>query len=262
MSVRASRGERGRGAGALGGGGGGRVMPRDEQQFLGVLARWRCLTAAQVAGWLDLSELIVYRRLRVLRGHGLVEYARPFAHEPGVFLITTAGLGVLRSELPAPRLDLRTHRHDLLAVSAAVALRDERPDLVVVSEREMRSLDRREDRDPDAPLLGVAYPGFGPSGFPRLHYPDLALADRDGRRRVAVEVELTSKGRRRLEQILTAYARDRYLDRVVYLTDRDAIARAVTRAAEHVGAGALLDLRRLDPSAAAAPTPPIERTVR
>ena len=261
MWMRASR-EGGRGGGALVGGGGGRVMPRDEREFLGVLARWRCLTAGQVAGWLGLSELIVYRRLRVLRGHGLVDYARPFAHEPGVFLITAAGLGVLRSELPVPRLDLRTHRHDLLAASAAGVLRDEHPDLTVVTEREMRSLDRREDRDPDAPALGVAYPGLGPSGFPRLHYPDLALVDASGRRRVGVEVELTSKGRRRLEQILTAYARDRHLDRVIYLTDRDAIARAVTRAAEHAGAGALLDLRPLDASAATAPTPTTEKSFR
>lgn len=262
MSVTAGRGEKARRARAPVASGAGRVMPRDETAFLGTLARWRCMTAGQLAGWFGVSEFVVYRRLRVLRRHGLVEYERPFQHEPGVFLITSAGLGVVRCELPVPRLDLRTHRHDLLVVDAAIELRVERAELSVVTEREMRSRDRREDRPEDTPTLGVAYPGCGPSGYLRVHYPDLALLDAVGRRRVGVEAELTSKGRRRLEQILTAYARDRDLQQVVYLTDRDAIARAIERAADRAGARELLDLRRIDTDLTPSQTTPTEGTDR
>lgn len=255
MSVRAARGEGGRGAGVRGLAVSGRLMPRDVSAFLAALAPWRFLTAAQLCALLELSELVVYRRLRVLRAHGLVDYVRPFQHEPGVFLITAAGLGLLRSELPAPRLDLRIYRHDLLAGWAAIGLATEHPDFTIVSEREMRSLDRREDRPGELPVLGVPYPGLGPSGHPRRHYPDFALLDAGGRRRIAVEVELTSKGRRRLEQILTAYARDRHIEQVVYLTDRDGIADAVARAAAKAGAAGLLEIRRLGNEAGLHPTP-------
>lgn len=244
MSVRAARGEGGRGANERGLAVGGRLMPRDESSFLAALAVWRFLTALQMCALLGLSELVVYRRLRVLRWHGLVDYVRPFQREPGAFLITAAGIALLRSELPAPRVDLRTYRHDLLVGWAAIALAAEHPDFTIVSEREMRSRDRREDRPVELPVLGVPYPGLGPSGHPRLHYPDLALLDARGRRQIAVEVELTSKGRRRLEQILAAYARDRHLEQVVYLTDRDAIADAVVRAAAKAGAGGLVHVRR------------------
>lgn len=111
--MRAARGEGGRVANERGLAVGGRLVPRDESSLLAALASWRFLTVRQLGALLGLSELVVYRRLRVLRAHGLVDYARPFQREPGVFLITAAGLAPLRSELPAPRLDLRTYRHKL-----------------------------------------------------------------------------------------------------------------------------------------------------
>lgn len=195
---------------------------------------------------LELSEDMVYRRLRVLRAMGLVSYARPHHDEPGVYVITAAGLGYISSALPAPRLDLRTHRHDLLVVDVCQEIARERPDLDLCTERLMRSWDRRQDPDRPDRWLGMRFPGHAPSGMPRMHYPDATFLDAGRRQRIAVEVELTLKGRRRLERIVRSYWRGLDLEQILYVTDRQDVARAVRRAAGAAGAGGRLEVRMLD----------------
>ncbi len=53
----------------------------------------------------------------------------------------------------------------------------------------------------------VRLAGVGPHGGERRHYPDLVLTTETGHR-VAIELELTGKGRRRTEEILGGYAFD------------------------------------------------------
>jgi hypothetical protein len=56
-----------------------------------------------------------------------------------------------------------------------------------------------------------------------MHFPDL-LAIREDGARVAFELELSVKGRRRLEGILLGYATEPRLARVVYVTDSRRVA--------------------------------------
>jgi hypothetical protein len=104
----------------------------------------------------------------------------------------------------------------------------------------MRSRDRREP-DP-AERFGVRLPGVGPHGQERRHYPDLLLTTAHGRR-VAVELELTPKGRARRTAIMGAYAFDHQVHAVVYLVPNDRMRRAVESSARQAGIGRMVHVR-------------------
>ena len=86
-----------------------------------------------------------------------------------------------------------------------------------------------------------------PDGRPRLRRADLVLMPReeDGRRPVAIEVELAVKWARRLEAICRAWARCRLVDHVRYYAS-PAAARAVARAVERVQAHDVIEIYSLD----------------
>jgi len=92
-------------------------------------------------------------------------------------------------------------------------------------------------------VLGVRLGGLGPRGQERLHYPDLLLHTTDGRR-VALELELSSKGHR-LETILAGYGADPRIDGVVYLVESAAVARSVQAAARRLGVSSLVHVQRV-----------------
>ena len=104
--------------------------------------------------------------------------------------------------------------------------------------------------------------GVGPHGRESLHYPDLLLRTADGRR-VALELELSSKGRDRLNKIMAGYAADPRIDAVVYLVPTASLARSVKAAARRAGISELVHIQRVRStvhSPAAAPVRAAERT--
>jgi hypothetical protein len=142
---------------------------------------------------------------------------------------------MIASSLPPPRrADLDAHRHDvgvawlwLAAQRGAFGSLDE-----IVSERRMRSHDGTpEGRERP---FGVRLGGVGPHGHDRLHYPDLLLETSTGHR-VGLELELTSKGRTRREEILGAYAGDARVEAVVYVVDKPSVGRAISVSAARLG---------------------------
>jgi hypothetical protein len=162
-------------------------------------------------------------------------------------LITRAGLSLIGSSLPPPDLDLRVYAHDVGVAWLWLAARNGTFGALAetVSERRMRSHDARRDSDPRPPEpLGVRLGGVGPRGQERLHYPDLLLRTADDRR-IALELELSAKGRTRLETILAAYGADPRIDGVVYLVDKAAVARSVTAAARRLGVSSRLHIQRV-----------------
>jgi hypothetical protein len=111
----------------------------------------------------------------------------------------------------------------------AVWLEEHEPAFMVRSERELRVAERRAGRA----LASVAVGGGLPDGRARLHRPDLLLVPSAGGPVVAVEVELTVKGARRLEGIVRAWARCRDVAGVRYYA-APAAGRAVGRAVSAV----------------------------
>jgi hypothetical protein len=193
---------------------------------------------------LDRSPRTASARLARLAEAGYVRSERLFAGRPPMHLITPAGLRVAGSTLEPPRVDARTYQHDVGAAWLWLAARAGTfgPLQEVVAERRLRSHDAK--REPGTQPLGVRLGGVGPRGQERLHYPDLLLSTAGGRR-VALELELSSKGRTRLETILVGYGSDPRIDGVVYLVDKASVARSVTEAARRLGVWSRVHLQRV-----------------
>jgi hypothetical protein len=210
-----------------------RLTDRDRELLL-FAARHRLFLAAQLQVLLGVTAPAVATRLRALRRAGYLGAQRPFDRQPHCYWITRRGLGAIESRLPTPRPELGSYRHDLGLAWLWLAAQQGAfgPVQQIVSEREMRSRDGTSGRR--ANPFGVRLGGVGPGGRQRLHYPDLLLVGPRGRR-VALELELTSKGRARRERILAGYAADGRIDSVLYLVDRPATARAIRGSASRLG---------------------------
>jgi hypothetical protein len=216
------------------------VITRRDRLLLAMAAEHRLILPAHVGALLGISRSAAGRRLRTLDKAGYLSSRRLLAGQPMAYQISRRGLELIGSTLPAPRIDLNSYAHDVgvawlwLAAHAGTfgAVRE------VVGERTMRSADGRLRAGGGAggpqPPWGVRLGGTGPGGRPRLHYPDLVLITPEGRR-LAIELELTAKGRARREQILAGYGADVRIDAVLYLVERPALARAVRESARRLG---------------------------
>jgi hypothetical protein len=95
--------------------------------------------------------------------------------------------------------------------------------------------------------LAVRLGGYGRGGAPRLHYPDLLLVTPDGHR-IAVELELSGKGRLRRERILAAYGADARIDAVLYLVTDRAVGEQVRSSARRLGIGSMVHVQSTRPA--------------
>ena len=217
-----------------------RLTDRD-RELLQFAAWHRIVLASHLQVLLEATASAVTTRLRALRRAGYLNSQAPFDRQSRCYWITRRGLDAIESSLPASRLELRSYRHDLGLAWLWLAGHSGAfgPAREIVSEREMRSSDAfaahaaREDGECVEPF-GVRLGGVGPGGRERLHYPDLLLVGSGGRR-VAVELELTSKGRARRERILSGYAADGRIEEVLYLVDRPGVARAIRSSVARLG---------------------------
>lgn len=218
-----------------------RITDRD-LKLLAFMAEHRLILADHMRALLGVSRSVAHRRLHALSELGMVGQQRLFHAQPGAYRITRRGLAAIDSSLPPPRVDWRSYAHDLgLAWLWLAAQRGELGELKdVISERRLRSHDGTARGGED--VLGVRLGGYGPNGKPRLHYPDLVLIDPSGRR-IAVELELSCKGRTRRERILGGYASDPRIDAVLYLADKPHVARAIRDSARRLDASARIYVR-------------------
>jgi hypothetical protein len=165
----------------------------------------------------------------VLVDHGLLARARLVYGQPALYTATTDGLRwVGIPQLEPARVGVATTRH--WAVCARLAVRLERAESVEVwGEPRLRAAELEAER-----AVASAQLGHLGDGRPRLRRPDLVLFP-DAASPVAVEVELSVKGCRRLEAICRAWARCRLVSEVRYYAPPH-VARAVSRAVSSVHA--------------------------
>ncbi len=232
-----------------------RLTERD-LRLLEFIADHRLVLACHVQTLLETSAAVTYGRLRSLTTGGYLRQRKVFHRQPGCYQITRKGLAAIDSGYLPPQIDLARYRHDvgvawlwLAARSGAFGLARD-----VISERRLRSHDASPERSGEP--LGVRLGGYGPGGKPRLHYPDLLIVLAAGQR-VAVELELTAKGRTRRETILSGYAVDSRIDAVLYLAQHPAIARSVRSSARMLGVANRVHVQpfRWSPAAMRAPAP-------
>ena len=85
-----------------------------------------------------------------------------------------------------------------------------------------------------APAVAVRLGGVGPAVRERIHYPDLLLVTPTGRR-IAVELELSWKGRRAPGGSSRATRADPRVAAVLYLVEDRIVGRSIEAAARRLG---------------------------
>jgi hypothetical protein len=150
---------------------------------------------------------VTFDRERRLREAGLIEAHPPFGAGGALLIATRRGLAACRRpELRPQRLSPYTERHSI--VVAHVAARLELVGHQLLSEREIAAAERLEGRR----IYSAARRDRG------YHRPDLI---RFGAGPEAIEVELTNKAPRRLDELLRCWRfarmRGSEIERVIYL---------------------------------------------
>jgi hypothetical protein len=205
-----------------------RLTDRD-RALLGFMAEHRIVLERQLARLAGVGEGRLSGRLTALAAVGYVRSGRAF--DERFYQVRRRGLDAIGSELREPRFHLGGYKHDVGVAWLWLAARAGTfgPIDEVLGERRLRSHDGVGER-PSEPY-GVYLGGYDRWGAQRLHYPDVLLIDSRGRR-LAVELELTSKGRERRELILGGYGADRRIGRVLYVVENHPHGRAIRRLLE------------------------------
>ncbi|HUN77710.1 MAG TPA: hypothetical protein VMU32_02200 [Solirubrobacteraceae bacterium] len=199
--------------------------------------------AEHVVGRFAVDSATVYRRLRALVEEGLLEQRQLFYRRPGLYCATRPGLRVCRLDgLGVFRVGPTNFEHSWEVATVAAALANGLPGWQVLGEREMSWQERQRGE-----LLGSVRVSSMEDAL-ALHRPDLVLISPGGRV-VAVEVELSVKGRARLLKICRGWGRARHLDAVYYLASRPAAA-AVARAVREMHVEEYVEVLALDGTAA------------
>jgi hypothetical protein len=189
-------------------------------------------SAQDVMARFRLGRTVGYRRLAALVDHGLLSRQRLVYGQPALYTATRDGLawaGI--PQLEPARVGVATTRH--WATCSRLAVQLERAERVEVwGEPRLRAAELEADR-----AVASAQLGHLPDGRPRLRRPDLVLFP-DAALPVAVEVELSVKGTRRLEAICRGWARCRIVSEVRYYAPPH-VARAVSRAVASARADAI-----------------------
>jgi len=187
------------------------------------------VSAQDVMARFGVGRTVGYRRLAALVDHGLLSRSRLICGQPALYVATREGLAWAGLHVDPARVNVSTTRHWAVCARLAVILeRAERRE--VWGEPRLRAAELEAER-----AIASAHLGRLPDGRPRLRRPDLVLFPPDPALPIAVEVELSVKGSRRLEAICRAWARCRIVSEVRYYAPPP-VARAVSRAVASVHA--------------------------
>ncbi len=218
-------------------GGGGeknrRVSARD-LEVLGFVARFGVVPRSAMAKWAGTAKTVTGEREKRLRDAGLLEVTRPWLSPEPVLVATADGIAAsCQSELFKARLSPSTLRHFAAVAYLAASLESAGEELL--SERELLAHERAKgERSFSIRLLGKD----------KYHRPDLIAL---GELPTVIEVELTAKGRNRLDEIVSgwkaAVERGRFAS-VRYFCTKKALP-YVKRSVERADAGAEVTVEAL-----------------
>lgn len=205
--------------------------------LLAFIGEHRFVLPAQAGVLLGTTEEVATKRLHELADAGYLIEQAVLTGQPVTYRVTRRGLDLTGSRLRSLPISLTNYWHDIGAAWLWLAARNGAfgPAREVFAERVMRS---RDARGGDA-RFGVRLGGLGRDGRERLHYPDLLLVDNGGRR-VAIELEITTKSPSAREKILAGYAADPRIDKVVYVVYKPQVAQALSRSVSRLGISSLV----------------------
>lgn len=197
------------------------------------IVRWTgrlgAVTLDQLRVRFGLGRTVAYRRVAACVEGQLLERVNLLRGQPALIRATRRGLRVTQLPLGVAQTPPDLVGHWVASGWVALALEEEFGPASVRSEREIRVAERWRER-----LIASAKLGETADGTDRLHRPDLAVLAGAGT--IAIEVELTPKAPKRLEAIIRAWRRARWVDSVRYYVPEGPTRRGVERAIEHVHA--------------------------
>lgn len=143
------------------------------------------------------------KRLYELKNVEYLVYEKIFHEKPGIYRVSPKGIAVTNDDLPPIKIRLGSYEHDSQLVDLAIIL-EQKTGAVWRTDRQIRH---------DLGLKGVGVKGHSPDG----------ILEFSSGERTAVELELSSKGNRRIEKILKEYAVSQY-GTVWYFVNNHALA--------------------------------------
>lgn len=201
-SVWAKRKEKEKGSKELGCMGNIQITDRD-LKLIKMINHYGFLDIAVLMRQFNMGEKVAYRRLYRLVRKGFLTHDKLFFKSPGVYRATQAGVMLANDRLPPLKnINLATYQHDLLVAKLSMVL-EQREGGVFTPERLLRH------------QRGLNRVGQ------RTHVPDGELIVGD--KKIAIEVELSTKGRSRLEKIIKHYSADFSTDAVWYFYDSNEV---------------------------------------
>jgi hypothetical protein len=179
-----------------------------DMDVLDFIARFGVVPRAAVATWAGTARTVTISRESRLRKAELIRVVRGFGDVGALSVCTKLGLAASgRKELRPARVSAAAVSHDTKVAELAAVL--EQSGKAVLSEREVLAGERAAGEQQLSARL--------PNG--RFHRADLIGLGPDGLPREAIEVELSTKGAARLDELLRAWRHavlERRLQRVVY----------------------------------------------
>ncbi len=217
------------------------VRPRSaaarDWQIVRWIGRIGVVTIEQLQARFGLGRTVAYRRVAACVEAGLLERQETLRGIPALIRATRRGLRYAGLRLSVAQAPLELVGHWIACGQVAVALEREFGSETVRSEREVRALERLRQEP-----IASAVIGEHRDRSRRLHRADLAVIG-DGV--VAIEVELTPKAPRRLEEIVRAWRRARWVDSTRYYVAAGSSRAGVERAVARVHAAERIEIRSL-----------------
>jgi hypothetical protein len=200
-----------------------RISQRD-LEILEFIARFGVVPRSAVSTWAGTRRTVTITRERRLREAGLIEVSPGIGESGRLLICTKLGLRLAgRSDLRLAQLSMQRVQHE--SVVALLAAELERAGDRTLSEREILARERAAGERVFSASLSRG----------RFHRADLLRVDAEHGDIEAVEVELTTKGANRLDEILRAWRRavaEQRVHHVVYRCSplvRPYVERAVAR---------------------------------
>jgi len=183
------------------------LQPRDFE-ILRFIAKFGYVTSVHIQDFFVLKQPRASRLLNRLIKHEYIKKERILTDEPNIFTLRIAGAELIKAK-KIKKITLQNLKHNLLLVSIFIDIKLKNPELEILSDRELR-----------------AGRGFGAKG----HIPDMEIVTpiQDGRKNIAIELELSRKSLKRVKSILYALE-NKYIETHYYCDNSvfDHIKRAV-----------------------------------
>jgi len=184
------------------------ILQTRDIEILKFIDKFGYVTSVHIQNFFELKQSRASQILSRLMKNDFLKKERILTDEPNIFTLRTAGAELIKSHR-IKKITLQNLRHNLLLVDIFIDLKLKNPELEILSDRELR-----------------AGRGFGAKG----HIPDMEIITpiQDGKKNIAIELELSRKSLKRVKSILYALE-NKYIETHYYCANTvfDHIKRAV-----------------------------------